>query len=250
MADLLTLRMNTVDKKALTLSSHLSDMPVSRLIMPFMAEGTRTVLGSTILHHIDRSGTYDRRALEMFTNMIMESSRTGSNLRFLVGPEDVRRTSPKVVWDFFDIVSEANIVKRMNEVMEEVRVRMGTAYVSSSFLRYLCYRIGDDYVTTGGSLDRFDYHQASEIFFTVMLERFYHHNAEGTADALHSQFFIHQGLFREFITEMMDRYNERTRERKLEAIEVQSSTNVPRGRPPKQARKGKVKRSRVVAREL
>ena len=46
MSDLLTLRVPGNEKEALAFSSHLSGMPISKVIMPFLTEGAKVSLGA------------------------------------------------------------------------------------------------------------------------------------------------------------------------------------------------------------
>ncbi|MGA1872112.1 MAG: hypothetical protein ACMUHY_00435 [Thermoplasmatota archaeon] len=53
MTGLLTLRLPENEKEALALSSQLSGMPISKVIMPFISEGTKVSLGASLLFRID-----------------------------------------------------------------------------------------------------------------------------------------------------------------------------------------------------
>ncbi len=239
--------MEEKDKKALALSSNLSELPISRVISPFIEEGIRISLGSILLFHIDRSKVFDRRDLSNFTVMILEPTRTGEGM-IRRGPDEVRKISPRVVWDFFDLLAEGRVLKRLEEVMDDVKIGMDPSYVTPSFLRTLCYKLGEDYLSSGGSMERLDYQLASEIFYSSMLEDFYRYNALGTERALSSQLYTHQGLMKELSREMVDRYFERTRQRKFQAIELASPPKT-RGRPPKKRIKA-LPPGKVVAKEM
>ena len=247
MGELLTLRLEEKDKNALALASNLSELPISKVIIPFIEEGTRISLGSILLFHIDRSKVFNKRDLSNFTTMIMEPTRTGEGM-IRRSPDEVRNLSPRVVWDFFDLISEARIVKRLEEVMEEISIGMDPSYVTPYFLRTLCFKMGEEYLSSGGSLERLDYQLASEIFYSTMLSDFYRYNAQGTERALTSQLYTHQGMMKDLSKEMVDRYFERTRQRKFQAIEMAAPAKK-RGRPPKKNRKSRPP-AKVVAKEI
>ena len=81
MGDLLTIRLDEREKDALALSSKLSEIPISKIIMPYITEGTKISLGGVLLFLIDRSITFDRRSFDVFTSMMIEPTRTGSASR-------------------------------------------------------------------------------------------------------------------------------------------------------------------------
>jgi hypothetical protein len=215
--------------------------------MPFIDEGIRISLGSILLFHTDRSKVFDRRDLSGFTGMMLDPTRSGEGI-IRRTPEEVRKISPRVVWDFFDLLAQGKIPKRLEEAMDDVSIGMDPSYVTPAFLRTLCYKMGEDYLAGGGSMERLDYQLASEIFFSNMLESYFRYNAQGTERALSTQMYTHQSLFKEVSREMVDRYFERTRQRKFQAIEMASSPKK-RGRPPKKKRKA-LPPGRVVAKEI
>jgi hypothetical protein len=108
--------------------------------------------------------------------------------------------------------------------------------------------MGEEYLSSGGSMERLDYQLASEVFYSTMLSDFYRYNAQGTERALTSQLYTHQGMMKELSKEMVDRYFERTRQRKFQAIEMASPAKK-RGRPPKKKRKS-LPPAKVVAKEI
>ena len=71
MGNLLTIRLPDNEKEALELSSRLSEMPVSKVILPFISEGVKTSLGALLIQRIDRAYVYGRRNHEQFINIIM-----------------------------------------------------------------------------------------------------------------------------------------------------------------------------------
>lgn len=242
MGDLLTIRLDEKEKEALALSSKLSELPISKLIMPHLSEGTKISLGAVHLFLIDRSITFDKRSFDVFTSMIMEPTRTGGLLSVQKTPAEVRQSSPKVIWDFFEIMHELNVIGKINSSLEDVTLYMDTSYVTPMYLKTLCYRIGEEYIRSGGNLISMDYQLASDLFFNEMLMGFYHNNATGTARSLSSQLYTHQGLFKDISKEMVNRYSEKTRTRKIQAIEVESTRK--RGRPKKKRSK------RFIAEEI
>jgi hypothetical protein len=249
MGDLLTLRLDEKDKKALAFSSMLSEMPISKVITPFINEGTNISLGGILLYHIDRAGTFDRRTFENFTSMMIEPTRSGTYSVPPRGIEEVQRSSPRVIRDFFEIASEMKVVERMNSTFDEVKVTMDTSFITPPFLRTLCYSLGEDYIRSGASLERLDYQLCLELFFGKMLEFFYHHNATGTVRALSSELYMHQTMLRELSIEMTNRYTERSRTRKFEAIEV-ASVSPKRGRPPVKKKRRSGQNRKVLVEEI
>lgn len=246
MKNLLTLRLDDKDKQALALSSLLSEMPISKLIVPYIEEGTKVSLGSILLYHIDRSQTFDRRALESFTSLLMEPTRTGHSGIQERGLEDMKRRTPRVVWDFFELLSENRILERLNGAFDEVTIGMDANYVDPAFLRAFCYSLGEDYISSGGNLEKLDFQLCSSIFFNNMIMEFYRHNASGTARALSSELYAHTNLMKEMATEIGRSYSERTATRKFQAIVVEPTAR--RGRP--QVKKKRRSKKTVVAREI
>ncbi len=245
MGDLLTLRMEEKDKRALALSSTLSEMPISKVIMPYLNEGINTSLGGILLFHIDRSMTFDKRSFNNFTSILIEPTRTGAAQTPARGPEDVERTSPRVIWDFFDILSELKVIEKLNNTFEAVTLSMDTSFVTPAFLRALCFRLGEAYIRSGGNLERLDYQLSNELFFKMMLDEFYQFNATGTTRSLRSELYMHQTRIKDLSLEMVNCYSERSKTRKFQAIEV-ASDERKRGRPSIKKRRKKIEEVLVV----
>ncbi len=235
MGDLLTIRLDEREKDALALSSKLSEIPISKIIMPHLMEGTKISLGAVLLILIDRSTTFDKRSFGVFTSLMIEPTRTGPSTSIQKTPSQVRQSSPKVIWDFFEVLHDMEVLIKLNSTLEEVTLKMDTSYITPSYLKTLCYRIGEDYIRSGGNLERLDYQLASDLFFNEMLQGFYHNNATGTARSLSSELYTHQGLFKDLSKDMVNRYTEKTRTRKFQAIEVEPKKK--RGRPKKKRSK-------------
>ncbi len=231
MTALMSIRLQEAEKDALALSSLLSEMPVSKLISPFLNEGTKIALGGVLIYHIDRTLIFKRDGFERFIDLLMEPANTSGPFSVQKGPDEVHGMVPKIIWDFFDLLTETKAVQRLNSAMEGVALEMDASFVTPAYLRSFCYTLGDTYISSGGSLERMDYQKATDIFFRRMLHSFYKANARGTARALSTQVYAHSDLLDKLSKELRDLYFERTRSGVLQAIEV---TGPPRkrGRPP------------------
>jgi hypothetical protein len=248
MSDLLTLRVPGNEKEALAFSSHLSGMPVSKVIMPFLAEGAKVSLGASLLFRIG-TNVYKRDRFEDFIDLLLEPTKKGTSIFSPVGPEEFQNLVPRVVWDFFDLLISTKAVSRLNATLEEVEVEMDTNFITPDLLRALCYNIGDSYLSMGGSLDSMNYQLANEIFFHRMLHFFYWSNAKGTQRSLSTQWYAKGEMISKIVGEMNEFYSERTGSRVMEAIVV-SAPSKKRGRPKKKKRKALPPGPQVMAKEL
>ena len=248
MSDLLTLRVPGNEKEALAFSSHLSGMPISKVIMPFLTEGAKVSLGATLLFRIG-TNVYKRDRYEDFIDLLQEPTKKGTSIIAPLGPAQLQNAVPKVVWDFFDLLVTTRTVSRLNAVLEEVELEMDTSFISQDLLRSLCYSIGDSYLSMGGSLNSMNYQLANEIFFHRMLHIFYWTNAKGTQKALNTQWYARGDLISKIVGEMNESYGEMTGSRVMEAIMV-SAPKKKRGRPKKKKKKALPPGPQVVAKEI
>ncbi|MFW3145723.1 MAG: hypothetical protein ACMUIE_02800 [Thermoplasmatota archaeon] len=249
MGDLLTIRLPDYEKDALDFSSHLSEMPVSKVILPFISEGVKVSLGAVLIQRIDRSYVYGRRNHEQFVELMMSivsSTNPGSAVGMM---ENTHERVPKIIWDFFDLLEETRAVGRINTALEEVALTPDASFITPENLRSLCYSIGDSYLMHGGSLESMNYQLANEIFFKRMLYLLYRCNATGTAKSLSTQWYAHQDMISRLANEMNDRYSEKSKSRPVEAIVVTGSKKK-RGRPPKRKKKALPPAPQVMAKEI
>jgi hypothetical protein len=231
----------------LALTSHLSGMPVSKVIMPFITEGAKVSLGAALLFRIG-TNVYKRDRFEDFIDLLQEPTKKGPSIFSSMGPVELQNVVPKVIWDFFDLLVSTRAINRLNTVLEDVEIELDTSFISPDLLRSLCYAIGDSYLSMGGSLGSMNYQLVIEIFFHKMLHFFYWSNAKGTQKALSTQWYARGDTVSKIVGEMNDQYNEKTGAKVLEAIVV-SAPNKKRGRPKKK-RKALPPGSQVVAKEL
>jgi hypothetical protein len=248
MSDLLTLRVPGNEKEALAFSSQLSGMPVSKVIMPFLIEGTKVSLGASLLFRIG-TNVYKRDRYEDFIDLLQEPTKKGTSIIAPMGPAELQNIVPRVVWDFFDLLVLTKAVSRMNEALEEVELEMDTSFISPDLLRSLCYSIGDSYLSMGGSLESMNFQLANEVFFHRMLHIFYWSNAKGTQKALSTQWYAKGDLISKIVGEMNEHYSERSGARVMEAIVV-SAPARKRGRPKKKKRKALPPGPQVIAKEI
>ena len=213
--------------------------------MPYLNEGVHISLGGILLYHIDRSMTFDKRAFNNFTSILIEPTRTGSAQTPARSPEDVERSSPRVIWDFFDILSELKVIEKLNHTFEDVTLSIDTSFITPAFLRALCFRLGEAYLRSGGNLERLDYQLSNELFFKMMLDEFYNYNAKGTVRSLRSELYMHQTRIKDLSLEMVNCYSERSKTRKFQAIEVASETKK-RGRPSIKKKRKKITEALIV----
>jgi hypothetical protein len=230
MSNIMTLRLQDPSRQVLGLSAYLSEMPLSKLLNPFISDGISTVLGGLIIHHIDRKLMFRRDTFEAFTEMLLSS---GAEPFGRPPAWDVMRERiPRILFDFFELLSELKAVNRFNAALEGVTLEMDASYMDPQYIRSLCHSLGETYMSSGASLDRLDYHKASELFFHQMVLGFYKANAKGTAKALTTQLYAHGDLIDELSRELKDLYSERTKAGVVEAIVVTGGAKR-RGRPPK-----------------
>lgn len=248
MSDLLTLRVPGNEKDALALSSHLSGMPVSKVIMPFLTEGAKVSLGAALLFRIG-TNVYKRDRFEDFIDLLQEPTKKGTSIFAPIGPAEFQNVVPRVVWDFFDLLVTTRTVQRFNTAFEDIEIEMDTSFISPDLLRSLCYSIGDSYLSMGGSLESMNYQLVNEIFFHRMLHIFYWSNAKGTQKALSTHWYAKGDLVSKIVGEMNELYSEKTGARVLEAIVV-SAPKKKRGRPKKKRKKALPPGPMVIAKEL
>ena len=248
MTGLLTLRLPENEKEALALSSQLSGMPISKVIMPFISEGTKVSLGASLLFRID-SNVFKKDHYRDLIDLVQGTTGRSGQIIPALSLGDRPDLVPRIVWDFFELLVSVKAVPRLNSALEEVHLDMDTSYVDAELMKALCYAIGDSYLSMGGSLESMNYQLAKEIFFHRMLHFFYRSNAKGTARALSTQWYSKGDLISKIVGEMNDLYNERTESRVVEAI-VMTAPRRKRGRPRKKQRKALPPVQGVVAKEL
>ena len=248
MTELLTLRMADNEKEALALSSRLSGMPISKVIMPFISEGSKVSLGAALLFRID-TNVFKRDHFEEFIGLLQGGFKGGGNIFPTTILDEHPDLVPRIIWDFFDLLVTTKAVSRLNSSLEEVHLDMDTGFVNPEFLKVLCHSIGDSYLSMGAALDSMNYQLAQELFFHRMLHFFYRANAKGTARSLSTQWYSKGDLVSKIVKDMNDQYNERMEVRVVEAIVV-SAPQKKRGRPRKKAKRALPPVKGVVAKEL
>ncbi len=227
MADLLSIRVSEDIKSALTLSSKLSEAPVSKLMKPYLDETSRITLGASILFHIDRGNPFRKERLERFMRMLIEPSISGSATLMDLGMEDIRNYSPQIIWDFLKILEKQDGVMLMNDMFDGVEID-GRFFINTSFLRAISYYMGSSYLTEGGGMETLDHQLATRQFFHLMLHYYYRHNAIGTTKALNTQWYTHQAGILKIEQDLLNEYIKMTRRPVVEAIVVEEKdTNRP-----------------------
>jgi len=232
MNNILALRLHEPSRQVLGLCAYLSEMPISKLLNPFLTDGVRTMLGALIVHHIDRKLIFRRDSFGSFTEMLLSSGSETLGRSSGWDPASMRDRVPRVLFDFFEMMGELKAVPRMNATFEGIMVEMDASYMDPVAIRSLCRALGEAYISSGSSLDRLDYQRAGELFFHQMVLGFYRANAKGTAKALTTQLYAHGDFLEKLSRELKDLYSERTKAGVVEAIVV-SGTGGKRGRPPK-----------------
>ncbi len=231
MTDLLSIRVSEDVKSALSLSSKLSEAPVSKLMKPFLNETSRICLGASILFHIDRANAFKRERLDRFMRMLIEPSISGSATLMDLGMEDIRNYSPQIIWDFLNVLERQEGVRSMNEMFDGVEVG-GRFFINTPFLRAISYYMGSSYLTEGGDMKTLDQQLATRRFFHLMLHYYYRHNARGTTKALNTQWYTHQAGILEMEQSLLNEYIKMTRRPVVEAIVVEEkgAGKAPRSR--------------------
>lgn len=253
MGDLLSIRLDRTDKEVLSFTSRMTETPASKVIGPFLSEGIRISQGSLIMFQIDRSTLFRKERYLSFVRMLIEPSRAGSSLMLDRDPEIVHSLTPRIIWEFFDLLSEERVIQKFSATFEGIEIQRDMGYVSAPFLRTLTYHLGESYISASGSLERLDYQRATSLYFHLMLHYFYRFNAKGTAKALNTQWYTHQAVIQKIEDAMMKKYSEKIRLSVVEAIVVPESKGVAdraRGRHlPARNRSDRSKAPRVVRRE-
>ncbi len=236
MTNLLSIRVSEDIKSALTLSSKLSEAPVSKLMKPFLDEISRISLGASILFHIDRGNAFKRERLERFMKMLIEPSISGSATLMDLGMEDIRNYSPQIIWDFLKVLERQEGVRSMNEMLDGVKLD-GNFFINTSFLRAISYYMGSSYLTEGGDMKTFDQQLATGRFFHLMLHYYYRHNAIGTTKALNTQWYTHQAGILKIEQTLLNEYIKMTRRPVVEAIVVEEKDTNKATRTRKRTQK-------------
>jgi len=232
MNNIMALRLQEPSRQVLGLCAYLSEMPISKLLNPFLNDGVRTMLGALIIHHIDRKLIFRRDSFGAFTEMLLSSGPDPVGRPSGLDPASLRDRLPRVLFDFFELMGELKAVQRMGSTFEGITIDMDASYMDPAAIRSLCRALGEAYISSGASLARLDYQRASGLFFHQMVLAFYRANARGTAKALTTQLYAHGDFLERLSTELKELYSERTKAGVVEAIVV-SGASKRRGRPPK-----------------
>jgi len=219
MTELLSIRVNGTTKSSLNLSSNLTEMPISKVLGPFLEESARIALGSAVMFQIDRAGIFQRERFERFVTLLLEPKISGSSLMADLGMEDIRAYSPQIIWDFLELITEEEEKGDFSSIFENIELSSGF-FISTPFLRSITYDLGSVYIASGVGLDKLDYGTATREFFHLMMKHYYRYNARGTAKAINSQWYTHQKDVRRVEAELLDRYLQRTKKRVVQAIVV------------------------------
>lgn len=226
MGNLFTVRLEDREKEVMNFSSKLSRMPVSKVINPFLHEGARSALGAALLFQIDRSTIVQKQMYRQFIDLIIDPVRMTPGLPEEGSFEQMFKCTPRIVWDFFDLIKEAKVRQKLVAIMKGVEFHEEIDFIDPRALRFISYHLGDQYVTQGGSLSRMDYHLATKTFFHIMLHSYYRNNASGTSKSLSSQWYTHQDIISRIEEELIDRYEKKVRTKVVEAIEVTTESET------------------------
>ncbi|MGA1821124.1 MAG: hypothetical protein ACMUIG_01195 [Thermoplasmatota archaeon] len=226
MGNLFTVRLEDKDKEVMNFSSKLSRMPVSKVINPFLKEGARSALGAALLFQIDRSTIVQKQMYRNFLDLIVDPIRLTPGMSDEGSFEEMFKCTPRIVWDFFDLIKEAKVRQKLSAVMKDIEFREEIDFIDTRSLRYISHQLGDIYVTMGGSLSRMDYHLATKTFFHIMLHSYYRNNASGTSKALSSQWYTHQDTVSKIEDELIERYERKVSTKVVEAIEVPVESKI------------------------
>ena len=219
MSKLLSIRLDERDKKLMNFSSKITRTPISKLLSPFILDGASISLGAAILFHMDRTTIFSKDAYGKFLDFLLSrgsiEAHTEDDYEVMFG------SSPRIIWDFFEIISDQKIGSRVQSIFEEVDVGDDINYMEPHLMEELCRSIGTTYVTEGGSLSRLDQKLALKACFHEMLHLHYKNNAKGTVKALNSQWYTNRNRISELEEELIRRYEKRIEKRVVEAVEVE-----------------------------
>ena len=230
MKGLFTIRLKDRDKEAISLSSKITGIPTSKMLYPFIDEGLRINLGASLLYLIDRSAPFNRGKFERFMDHIRSSK--GQQMDPVDGREDIQPSdiSPRVIIDYIWIMREIRLHQRLEQAMEGIQLSPELDCIELNVLRRLSRDLGERYITSGSPLNRLDAPGATRMFFSLMTEAYYRHNARGTLKTLNTRWYGNQDLISKLVEEMASRYEHKYPARVVEAIEVndQISRELPR----------------------
>ncbi|MDG6223902.1 MAG: hypothetical protein QCI82_00135 [Candidatus Thermoplasmatota archaeon] len=234
MKGLLTIRLGDKEKGSIALASRLTGIPASKMLYPFIEEALRTNLGASLLFMIDRSAPFNRNHFQKFIGELRSADpHAGDNVS---GTETVDHygISPRLLLDSIWAMREIGLQQRLEQAMDGVQISPELDYIDIVFLSRLSRDLGERYIISGLPLDRLDARGATRLFFSLMTEAFYRHNARGTIKTLNTRWYGNQDLIAKLVEEMASRYERKYPARVVEAIEVnEASTVVAPKRPIK-----------------
>ncbi|MCD6111202.1 MAG: hypothetical protein J7K08_05960 [Thermoplasmata archaeon] len=195
-------------RAALNLASSLTHTPVSKLISPFIEEGTKVLLGSLLLLMVDREAVIDKKQIQEF-------------VRECTGPSTKEvRVVPPLVKRMEDIFSREEVLSELKRAFPQVEFSPSVTLRTKGALRDLLEEMGEEYLRRGGSLRTLDIKIAVDAFFRAFIERFYRSSARGNMEVLLSSW---RAGSRELLGIQQMAYRIYTKEVKLtpvEAIEI------------------------------
>jgi hypothetical protein len=248
MTSLLSIRMESREKEIINFSSKLSRAPISKVLGPFITEGSRIALGAVIIFHIDRSSIYRRSSFNSFLDLLRNSPSREGDLVFDREYERMYSATPRIIWDFFELIHEGKTSERFEKLFKGISFEHGVDYVTPLLLRELCYRLSESYVNNGGSLKRLDYDIAIRNLFDLMLNLHYRNCARGTSKALNTQWYTRQDKVSDLVDEIVSKYYKRMEKRVVEAIEVEEGEVISSGEVEARVISEKPKRKKIKRR--
>jgi len=194
--------------KSLSLSSHLTHTPVSKLITPFIEEGSRIILGSLLLLMVDREAVIDRRAVEELIGEV------------LGGPEEELRSPPMIVRRMEEIMGRREMVKDMEKTFPGVSFSPTKSVSLKGDLKSLLLGMGGEYLRRGGSLKKLQIDLGMRVFMENFLRIYYRKSARGTLEELKEAWMIGERALQDLAEKIYVIYASEVKLTPIEAIEI------------------------------
>jgi hypothetical protein len=198
------------EKIAMDYISKATNNTLSKIFYKPLQEAIFANLGFILLHKIDVKNTTKLSALPevLFSHRLTPS-----------------RSLP-IIEDFVSLILDKNLKSTFWKIFGDIQLNEKDFLLHELDINELASYIGEKYLLNHGSLEDLDLNLARNLFFNYMLMTYFNTTALGSIKKLNFEWSNRKSLIKQFQSQLIARYLNRFKPKKLEAIKVDELLEV------------------------
>lgn len=192
------------EKKAMDYIAKITNNRLSKVFYKPLQDAIYTNLGLILLYKIDFRNTTKLSSI----NNELFNEQTFSN------------QSLPIVEDFLGFMLDKNLKTSFWAIFDNIQLNEKEFLFHDLDLGEIAHYVGKEYISRFGNFDEIDMNLTRDIFFNYMLMTYFNITALGSIQKLHQEWSDHQHQLRKFQEQLIMKYMQRFRDKRVEPIKV------------------------------